>query len=200
MRGELSAGLERLVAEAVKPVVDWRRVLREFVSDRAKTEYSFARPKRRFLAQDLYLAGLNGEALGPLVIAVDCSGSVSDEDLAKFSAEINSIREETKPAKIKIIYFDSEILEPAKGAATEFGPEDEIELTPVGGGGTAFSPIFRAIGECEDPAPCACIVLTDLVCSDYGPAPAYPVLWTISNGRGGPYAPPFGATVEILDK
>src|SRR5690606_8727657 len=95
--------------DMIKPKVDWRAVLRRFLSERAKTESSWARPKRRFLGEDLYLPSLGGVKMGRLVVAVDCSGSVNQKLLTDFSTEVNAIREELKPGGLDVIYFDSKV-------------------------------------------------------------------------------------------
>lgn len=193
MQGKLSSGLERLVSEIVKPVVDWREVLRRFVSERAKIDYSFARPKRRFLGEDLYLPSLTGEKMGSLTVAVDCSGSVDDILLAKFAAEINAIKQDAHPSRIEVIYFDSKVLRPAE----IFEAEQDVILSPIGGGGTAFSPVFKYINA-QSEAPVAVVFLTDLCCNDFGPTPEYPVLWAVLEGNKNLEAP-FGEIVEVVD-
>lgn len=188
MMGKLSAGLERLVSDLVRPRVDWKSVLRRFLTTRAKIDLSYARPKRRFLADDLCLPGMVGERMGRIAVAVDCSGSIDDRTLAEFTAEIKAIAEDTRPEAIEIIYFDSEVL---KREVFEQGAEISIE--PIGGGGTAFSPIFHALQESE---PVACVVLTDLCCNDFGPAPDFPVLWASTDDGEAP----FGEVVLIRDR
>ena len=61
----------------------------------------------------------------------------------------------------------------------QLGEDDEPVISPHGGGGTAFSPIFKYMQE-KDIDPVACVVLTDLCCDDFGDEPAYPVLWAVS--------------------
>lgn len=188
MMGKLSAGLERLVSDLVRPKVDWKSVLRRFLTTRAKIDLSYARPKRRFLADDLYLPGMTGERMGRIAVAVDCSGSIDDRTLAEFAAEIRAIVEDTKPEAIEVIYFDSEVLR-----RDVFEHDQEVKIEPMGGGGTAFSPIFEALLES---APTACVVLTDLCCNDFGPVPEFPVLWaSIEDGQA-----PFGETVLIRER
>lgn len=174
MCGKLGANLERLVDLALKPKVAWQDVLRRFISARAKVEYSYARPKRRFLAEDLFLPTLGGNALGELCIAVDCSGSISQREIDEFAAELRAIKEDCRPTKMHILYFHHEI-----SKVDSFDQDDELVIAPNGTGGTAFSPIFREI-ESRDFNPVATVVLTDLCCSDFGPQPDYPVLW-VSN-------------------
>lgn len=190
MAGKLSAGLKRLIGESTETRTNWREVLRRFFSERAKIDYSFARPKRRFLADDLYLPSLTGEKLGEIVIAVDCSGSISDSIIAEFEKEIKAIVEDTKPSKVNVLYFDTEILN-----TDSFEFEEEIKINPIGGGGTSFAPIFEYI-EKEALDVSACVVLTDLCSSDFGEPPSCPVLWaSIESGKA-----PFGEIVFIKEE
>ena len=194
MAGKLSAGIDALVKELVKPVVDWREVLRRFLSERAKIDYTFAKPKRRFLGEDMILPGLSGERMGEIVYAIDCSGSIygNMKLLSHFNAEINAIREDISPAKITVVYFDSKVTRDES-----FEADEEITLKPKGGGGTAFSPVFEFIEAMATP-PAACVFFTDLECSDYGPPPAYPVLWCVFDSRGNETAP-FGEIVPVKE-
>lgn len=173
MQGKLSDALGRLVDDLTKVKTDWRQVLRNFISQRTKSELSFARPKRRFLADDLNLPSLVGEKLGSIAIAVDFSGSVSQAEIQKFQREINAIIQDCRPSEIKIIPFNDIVLDVETVDVSDGQP---INIKTYPPGGTAFSPIFEAIAQFEQP-PIACIVLTDLYCNDFGPAPEYPVLW-----------------------
>ena len=92
-RGNLSAGLDRLVDSIMAPKVDWRAVLREFISRTAKNDYSWIRPNRRYIHQGLYLPGLHSEELGDVVVAVDTSGSIGQKELNAFAAEMQGILE-----------------------------------------------------------------------------------------------------------
>jgi predicted metal-dependent peptidase len=187
--GKLSSDLERLVKDLLKSDVDWRTVLHRFFSVRAKTSYSYAKPKRRSLSEDTYLPGLVGEKLGRVVIAIDCSGSVGDAELKLFSAEVLGLIEDCKPSSTEIIYFDSEILK-----TVVFEADDSVKIEPIGGGGTKFSPIFTHVnsGELE---PACLVVITDLQCEDFGPEPSYPVLWASTHSRSKPV--PFGEVTLI---
>lgn len=189
MAGKMSAGLERLVGDLVKTRTDWKTILRRFLTERAKTDLSYARPKRRFLAEDIYLPSLVGEKAGPVVVAIDCSGSVSADLLNQFQGEISVIVEDSKPSALKVVYFDSKVLK-----IEDMDPDAPIGLKPLGGGGTRFSPIFETL-DALDEQPLAVVVLTDLQCDDFGPCPAYPVLWASTDLEDAP----FGEVVKIGD-
>lgn len=187
MAGKLSANLERLVGEILEPKVDWREVLRRFVVKSKTDDRSWARPNRRFAAQGLVLPTVSGEAMGDIMIAVDCSGSISNEILNEFAAEIYGIKDDCMPTNIHVVYFDSEVCHYEK-----FSRDDELHIEPHGGGGTAFSPVF-AFAEENDIQPVCCVFLTDLYCSDFGNPQPYPVLW-VSNGAN---AAPWGEVVMM---
>ena len=189
MMGKMSAGLERLVDEILKPKVDWRDVLQRFVVKCRSDQRSWARPNRRFLSQGLYLPSVSGESLGEIAFAVDCSGSIGQDEINQFASEITTVWQDQRPTKVHVIYFDSEV-----SHYDEFGQEDEPVVKPHGGGGTAFSPVFRYMAD-KGIEPVACIFLTDLCCNDFGDAPDYPVLWVSTHDDKAP----FGEVVMMED-
>ena len=185
MMGKMSAGLERLVGEILKPKVDWRDVLRKFLEKCKSDQRTWSKFNRRFLAQGIYLPSVSGESLGEIAFAVDCSGSITQEVIDQFAAEILSAKEDGNPTKIHVVYFDSEV-----SHYESYGRDDDLDIKPHGGGGTAFSPVFEYFAE-HDINPVACVFLTDLCCSDFGDQPDYPVLW-VSTDEG---TAPFGEVV-----
>ena len=175
MAGKLSENLQRLIGDFLQPKVDWRDVLRRFVMKAKTDERTFARPNRRFFTQGMYLPSRSGEKLGEMVVALDCSGSIDDKTLNEFAAELRAIHCDGAPEKLHVVYFHHEVCK-----HEVFMPDDEVgKLVSPGTGGTAFSPIFQFLEE-NDINPVACVVLTDLCCDDFGPAPSYPTLW-VSN-------------------
>lgn len=184
--GKLSASLKRLVEDALKPQLHWEQVLRDFFSSKAKVDLSYSRPNRRHMSHELIMPTLTGERLGEVVVAVDCSGS-SFSVLDTFAAELRAIHEDCRPTKVHVLYFDTRVLD-----HTEFAADDMLTIESMGGGGTAFSPIFNYV-ESHGLEPEACVVLTDLYCNDFGNAPDYPVLW-ISNGD---QKAPWGDVIKI---
>lgn len=191
MMGKMSAGLERFVGKVLEAKVDWREVLQRFVEKCKDDTRSWARPNRRFLAQGLYLPTSSGEAMGELVVAVDCSGSIDEDTLNQFAAEVLTIKEDSNPSCIHVVYFDSEVCHYEK-----FTRDDELHIEPHGGGGTAFSPVFDYLNK-YGIDPIACVFLTDLYCDDYGDEPSFPVLW-VATDKDKTDAP-FGEVVVMDD-
>ena len=178
----LAAGdAARAIRAQVAPRVDWRDVLRRYLSAAAKSDYAWTPPNRRYIAQGLYLPSLRSETLGPVVVAVDTSGSIDDETLAAFSAEIAAILDEAAPEAVHVVYCDA-----AVRATERFEPGEAIRLCPQGGGGTAFRPVFDWVAK-SDIQPVCVVYLTDLDGDDFGPAPDYPVLWVSTWKTGAPF-------------
>jgi len=169
--GKLSGSLERFIDELISPKVDWKAMLRRFVTETSKDDYSWMRPNRRFINQGFYLPSLYSETMGEIVVAIDTSGSIGQDTLNAFGAEIKSIVAGSRPSKTTIIYCDSEV-----NHVDEFMPNDELAFAMHGGGGTAFKPVMDYVSE-KNIAPVCLVYLTDLYGQhDFAP-PDYPVLW-----------------------
>ena len=130
------------------PKVDWRNVLRQFVEKAKNDSRSWARPNRRFISQGIYAPSVGGEVLGELAFAIDCSGSIGQREINEFAAEVRAVWEDGKPVRIHVIYFDSQVCHYEK-----FERDDDLHIEPHGGGGTAFSPVFRYMDH-ESIKPC----------------------------------------------
>ena len=188
MAGKLSAGMERFIGMLFEATVDWREVLQRFMIKAKSDDRSWARPNRRFISQGMYLPSSDGEVMGEIAFAVDCSGSIGEKELTQFASEIYAVKESGNPKAIHIVYFDSSVSHYDKFTSDD----DDLQIKPHGGGGTAFSPIFEYLTE-NDVDPQVCVVLTDLCCSDFGPEPDYPVLWVTNHSTEAPW----GEVVEM---
>lgn len=181
MMGKLSANMERLVDEVLRPKVDWRDVLQRFLVKARTDQRSFSRFNRRFIAQGMYLPSVSGEQMGEIVFAVDCSGSIDQHTIAQFAAEINNVKDDLMPARIHVMYFDSEV-----SHVESYEQHDDLDIKPHGGGGTDFAPVFAEIIE-HGLTPVAIVFLTDLCCSSFGDQPDAPVLWVSTDESTAPF-------------
>jgi predicted metal-dependent peptidase len=166
---------------------DWRALLRDFVAATAPSDYRWTPPNRRYIASGLYLPSVERTGVEQIVVAVDTSGSIGEEELEQFAGEITAISDETKPEAIHVVYCDA-----AVRLWQEFGPSEPIHLEPRGGGGTDFRPVFEWVRE-NQITPVCLIYLTDLCSDSYPPIPEYPVVWVTDSRR----TAPFGETVRI---
>lgn len=187
-QGTLSSLLKRLVDEITTPTVPWRDQLRMFFNVRQRDDFSWKRPKATLISQGIYMPSLDSVKMGPVVVAIDTSGSITDKVLQAFQSELQAIMDECMPALLTVIYCDAEV-----NKVKTYEPGDIIELKSYGGGGTDFRPVFDYI-ETSDIDPCCLVFLTDLAGRFPDDEPAFPVLWgsVVENG-----IVPFGEMIYV---
>jgi predicted metal-dependent peptidase len=182
--GTNAGDLDRDLLELLEPKVDWREMLREFVKSTcsAKDTSSWRRVNRRFLSMGTYMPSLIGEKVGHMVIAVDTSGSVGQEELSGFLTEVKGIAEEVKPSQVDLIYWDSRVA--AHEEYTENDVSNIINSTkPRGGGGTSPSCVSAYLKEKRIVPECVIMLTDGYVGSDWGRDWTAPVLWAIVGGN-----------------
>ena len=83
LAGRLGLDIPRHITEILKPKIDWRDALREFVSSsmKGKDEYTWRRFNRRLLPNDLYMPTVESETIGEIIVAIDTSGSIGQEQI-----------------------------------------------------------------------------------------------------------------------
>ena len=187
-QGKLPGNIASLVDGMLKPVVDWRAKLREHFERVFPSDYSWVRPNRRFVHQGIYLPGVEKDGTGHIVVGVDTSGSVRDDEIAQFMGEINYICEDITPEMVTVIYCDSKVQK-----VDEFEGDETFIPRVAGRGGTRFVPVFDEV-EKRGIQPKALIYLTDLGCGEYPDTPGYPVIWGATERMS---EPPFGEVVDI---
>jgi predicted metal-dependent peptidase len=188
-RGALPGGLGRMAENVIHPTQDWRGILRQFVASHARNDYSWVRPNRRLIAHGLYLPGLHSEELGDVALAVDTSGSISEEMLGVFGMEVNAILA-AYDCTVTVLYHDTEVQR-----VQSWHPADgPLVLEPIGGGGTSHVCVFDWIERVgSDPT---CIVcLTDMESEFPSTIPSAPVLWAATGSCQ--VQPPFGQYVRL---
>ena len=183
--GELSSYIEKLF-EKVEAVIDWKQYLRRFGTRSAKIETKKTRkkPNIRFGSGPAIKIKPKRNTL----VAIDTSGSVSDQDLIEFFNEIDAIHK--TGTTVTIMECDSYV-----HRTYQYEGNKQDVLRVCGRGGTSFDPvmeeIFKAPGKYQN-----LIYLTD----GYAPAPQrvpmVPILWVInSTAQINPELP--GAQIQI---
>lgn len=103
--GSVSSSVRKDVMKMLETKVDWRKVLRFFVksSQRADRSSSIKRINRRYA----YIhPGRKANRVAKLAVSIDQSGSVSDEMLSLFFAELNKL---SAIAEFIVIPFDTQV-------------------------------------------------------------------------------------------
>jgi len=188
LRGKMAGNQIRGVTDFLKPKVDWRRELRQFVNSicKSKDKSSWRKPHRRYVSQDIYMPSMIGESVGDIVIGVDTSGSIGQEEINLFLSEIVSICEDVTPKSVVLVYWDHEV------AGVERYKEGEYQrlkatTKPRGGGGTHVGCLNEYIRS-EKLKPETTIVFTDgYVEQDWGGVWTCPTLWVVTSDLTSPH-------------
>lgn len=172
-----------LIDELYKSDVNWKQILRQFFanSEEIFTERTRKKRNRRY---GITQAGLKNECKLNLAIAVDTSGSVSDEELGVFFGEIARMYDETKMV-LHIMEADSVIRD-----CYEYKKGMKIEAK--GRGGTCYTaPILKAKELGVD----SMIYFGDGDSADNPPKPSFPVLFAFVRKESNPFT--FGKFMKV---
>ena len=192
-RGTLPGSIERLIKKLNEPKVNWREALHRFVDQIARNDYSFRRINTRFVGRGICLPSLYNEALPPIDVLIDTSGSLQQEDLEQFASEIDDILTQYSTT-CRVYYADTSVRH-----FEEFTQDNRpIQLVARGGGGTDFADPIAHVMQQDEQSACL-IYLTDLECPSFGKEPEFPVLWVCTQAEVPAHypAPPFGEVIRM---
>ncbi len=194
--GKAPGGVEETVRNAHASTLEWRTLLRRYMTDAARSDYSWSVPNRRFIDSGLYLPSIRSEGIDTIAVIIDTSGSLPAQTLAGFWAELREIAAEVRPERVIVLQVDAALQD-----AAEYGADDlPEEITVKGRGGTDFRPGFEWLDE-QGMQPAVCLYFTDMECSSYPEAePGFPVLWVdYSNPPSEENHQPWGDRIAIGD-
>jgi predicted metal-dependent peptidase len=185
--GKLGGAMARMVDHLLQPQLPWRMLIARYMTMMARDDFNYTRPARR-----------EGSAIFPslrstqleIVVAIDTSGSVSDEEIAQCLAEINAIKGQMR-ARITLLTCDAKL---SHDGPWIYEPWEEF-TTPnefTGGGGTSFKPVFDYV-EREMQPPDLLLYFTDAQGEFPDTIPNYPVLWLIK----GKSQVPWGQRIQL---
>jgi len=164
--GNTPAGIRRLIQQFTAPKMRWQDLLRIQLESSLKNNYSFMRPSRKGWHTGAVLPGMLPAEQLDVVVAIDMSGSISNEMAIDFLSEVKGMMELYNSYTIHVYCFDTEIYNPVT-FSDDYG-EDITTYEPMGGGGTDFDCCFEYMKR-EDINPKQFIMFTDgYPCSSWG--------------------------------
>lgn len=210
--GKIPREIARMVKLAQAPQIDWRskvqRTLRSFI----KSDSCYQIPSRRSWSVGSALSGGSyddfsfvGTPLFPglkpdndidICVAIDASGSMSEQMLGDMLTEVIGLTKQFKQFKIRVLTFDTNVYN-AKEYRT--GEEHKLAEYPlVGGGGTDFVAVWDYMKE-ENYKPKQLIMFTDgMPWQSWGDKDYCPTLFVIHSNPE--CIAPFGETVHYVFK
>lgn len=187
------------IDELLKPQVDWKKELADFVRStcKKKEESTWRRLSRRYLANGIVMPTLAGKSIKELVVAPDVSGSMFCEKdgstpFKVCMSEIEGLAKQLQVDKLHLIYWDGWVTRHEEYTATTMG-DWRGKTKPSGGGGTDPSCLPVYLKE-KGIKPDATIVLTDGEVNRWGTW-SCPVLWCICNTNA--ITAPVGKTIRV---
>jgi predicted metal-dependent peptidase len=193
--GNLPSGVKRLLRDLTEPVIGWKELLQQQIQSTIKNDYTWARPSRKGWHMDAIMPGLKPGEMIDVCIAMDQSGSISEEDSKAFLGEIKGIMEAFDEYKITLWCFDTEIYNVQ--TYTSDNIDDIMEYEPAGGGGTDFMANWEFM---KDNAiePKKFIMFTDgMPFGEWGEESYCETVWIIKGNPG--CEPPWGIWAHYED-
>jgi predicted metal-dependent peptidase len=195
LAGRLGVDLPRAITEMLEPHVDWKREMQDFVSStcKGKDEYTWRRFNRRMLPNDLFLPTVESETIGEIVVNIDTSGSIQQEQLNEFAAELVSIAEAVHPEAIRILWWDTKVH--GEQLFTDNYGQIGSMLKPEGGGGTRVSCVSEYINKKKINAECVVVFTDGYLENDVVWNINSPTLWLVTENKH--WTPPAGKLVFV---
>lgn len=184
------------IIEANKPVVNWKREVRYFINKLAlfgrtntrtrinRREQSTKKGRCDALKDVYFQPGSKRDFRSRLLVAIDSSGSVTDDEISAFVGEINGM---IQHVDCDVLLFDTKIVMEPKTISKRLS-----NLKVVGRGGTNFAPVCELVDELRYDG---LVIMTD----GHAPFPKKPrarVMWAITP-NGDSVTPPWGKRVRV---
>lgn len=196
LAGRLGANIPRVIGDLLNPVVDWKREFADFISSttKGKDEYTWHKFNRRLLPNDIYMPTVENETIGEVVIAIDTSGSISQQQIDEFATELTAICQSVEPEAVRVLWWDTKVHGEQKFTPDNYDGLARM-LKPQGGGGTRVACVAEYINKHKVTADC-CVVFTDGYVEN---SPVWnissPTMWLVTENRE--WTPPSGRKVFV---
>lgn len=166
--GTLSSDDQYLISKLNQSKKDWRAELKRFVANQIESTIETSRKKRNRRYGVTQPGYIKVETM-TLGVAIDTSGSVSDQALEQFMAEIGNI---AKYANVIVVEADSEVKN-----SYVYNPKKQYTIS--GRGGTAYQPAFDYFNDNHEIDGLIYFGDMDTFDTEEIRKPKYPVLWAI---------------------
>ena len=190
--GNLPTGVDRILKDFTEPQMPWQELCRIQLTSMIKNDYSFTRPSRKSWHTGAVLPGMLPAEEVDVCIAIDTSGSISNDMVKDFLGEVQGIMGTFDSWNIKIWCFDTQVY--AEQDFTSDAGDDIATYEPQGGGGTMFEANWAYMKE-HDINPKQFIMFTDgYPCGDWGDEDYCDTLFVVHGNRN--IVAPFGVTAH----
>jgi len=193
--GNLPARVKRMIKDPTAPVMDWRELLQQQLESTFKEDFTWMKTNRRGWHLDAVVPGRRPGEKVDICVAIDTSGSISEENIREFLTEVKGIMESYDQYRIRVWTFDTEVYNLQEFTSDNL--EDIANYDAQGGGGTDFMANWEFMRENEI-EPNRLVVFTDgMPFGEWGEENYCDTVWII---RGNPGCePPWGTWAHYED-
>lgn len=196
--GKMPASIQRLIDDLVEPKINWRDLLQQNIQSCIVDDFTWTRPNRKHMYSGIFLPVLDKDETIDIQIAIDTSGSITDEMARDFISEIHGMMGSYQSFTIGIMCFDTTAYNYHE--FTQDNADDILTYEVKGGGGTDFM-AFWNFWKDNNIEPKKAIVFTDgYPFGTWGPENYCDVLWIITDGAKTRVKPPFGSWAYYSSK
>lgn len=189
--GKLPGGVNRIVNNLTNPKMDWRSLINMKLPSLAKNDYSYQQFNKKYMQSGIIVPGLNRQESIDICVAIDTSGSITQQVLEEQLSEVVGIMDMYEEFTIRIWQFDTGIYGYAEFTKDTAG--DILEYEVKGGGGTDFDANWTFMKE-EGIEPQMFIMFTDgEPWNSWGDENYCDTLFIINNNYNKEIVPPFGS-------
>ena len=158
-----------IIIEKRKSQIDWKRALRLFSTSSRKTRiyHTMKRISKRYGTRP----GIKIKRYQRILVAIDTSGSINEDEYGVFFKEINSMWKQG--GEIDIIECDATV-------QNKYKYRGKLPNFIKGGGGNSFDPVFRYLKSRRFEKYDGCIYFTDGYANEPKIKPPCKVFWLIT--------------------
>lgn len=192
-RGEMPGGMDDRIDNAREGEVDYREIIQKKVSKAIPHDFTYQRPNKKYFSTGYYFPSTIQEDSVDVTVALDTSGSISDENLEEFLGEIVQLVTQFDAVDLKIIQHDADVQ-----MVEEYDNADQRDFGDMmvkGRGGTDHVPVFEEI---DSPEVLVCFTDGKTSVPEEPPSDITTnnIIWVINNYQVGRERLPYGRIVR----
>ncbi len=189
---DVPSDVKRMIRDLTEPKLSWKDVLRVQMESSLKSDFTFMRPSKR--SGEVIFPGMNKDEELHALLALDMSGSISNDTAKEMLSETHGIMQQYDSYKITVLCFDTGIYS-VETFTSEDG-KDIRDYEPVGGGGTEFDIVWKYM-EKEGIEPDQLIMFTDgYPWGSWGNPDYCDTLFVVHGNPQKTIVAPFGTTIH----
>lgn len=191
--GTDSSTIEALFKQIKDGRIDWSVELIQYMDEKSKGEPSFIQLDRRMLSLGYYMPDKTDiNQIDRIAIAIDVSGSVTEEQIEYFLRECRAVKNTLNPRTLDVVSFNTEIT----GIWTFTEDQELTDIKMNINGGTLLHDVWNHYSQDEN-RPNFLLVFSDMYVH-VPEEPEYDVIWCVVEHPR--FKEPYGKAIHINEE